>query len=91
MKYQLCKHCDHFVVENDAAPTTLELIGDGVAAFVHLTDDDHPWIANHDAEPRGPGKPLFKWRSERPDLFFHHPDGHIGPNSVLHHHTGDAR
>jgi hypothetical protein len=92
----LCKHCDHFVTENIVAigeeiisqdATTLVVRhSDGSTGkqcrYVHLEDEDHGF--DHDAEP-GESHPLEEWKKLRPDLFFGHKDGRIGPNSDCHH------
>jgi len=89
----LCKHCDHFVEENDSGQDresysdTQDRESYAVAAFVHLCDGQHHTPDDHhEAEPRGEPKPLETWKAERPDLFVTHPDGLIGPNS-RHHRT----
>ena len=82
--FALCASCDHFVDDNDAiAPE-----GMTVAAYIHLSSDDHPWL-EHEATPRGEPMPLGQWQAERPDLFVQHPDA-IGPNSVYHHHPNQT-
>ena len=81
-KYQLCKHCDHFVDENPAA-------GPGIAKFVHLEDGEQEF--DHDGEPLGEGKTLSEWRETRPDLFVKHSDDKIGPNSIHHDQRGKTQ
>jgi len=80
--YMICRHCDHFVDKNDDAS-----IAEGCAEYSHLEDGEQEF--DHDAEPRyGPsciGRALGAWKRLRPDLFKKHPDGKIGPNSILHH------
>jgi hypothetical protein len=68
--FALCKHCDHFLLEGEPG---------------HCCDEEHhDPDEDHAAEPRGEYKSLPQWKKERPDLFVHHADDRIGPNSRHH-------
>lgn len=72
--YQLCKHCDHFGEEDGITP------GHFCDECHHVADDFHAFEPREDNE----GKTIEQWQKERPDLFFEHEDGLIGPNSQFH-------
>lgn len=72
--YTLCGNCHHFVEEDDLG-------------WIHLTEDEWPWL-DHDAIPSRNSQTLSEWKKKRPDLFYEHDDGHIGPNSAHSHVDG---
>jgi hypothetical protein len=80
-QYILCKHCDHFVEANDQ-----DSIDRGCAAFIHMEDGEQEF--DHAAEPSDQSHTLEEWKQLRPDLFKHHRDGKIGPNSIHHSRRG---
>lgn len=79
MKYVQCKHCDHFIEENEANGVP------GLAPYIHNDDGEQEY--DHDAEP-GERKTMTQWQKDRPDLFKEHPDGAIGPNSAFYSQRG---
>ena len=96
----LCKHCDHFVDENDidaggqviqTYPVSVVVkMPDGnthqQSRYVHLEDGEQDF--DHDPEPSDQVMTQAEWRVARPDLFKQHPDGKVGPNSIHHSQRG---
>jgi len=78
--YEMCQHCDHFVERNDCKCQGMKL-----SKFVHLDDGSQEF--DHDAA-HGIRHKLRVWKRLRPDLFKHHRDGKIGPNSIHHSRRG---
>lgn len=88
--YVICKHCDHFVDDNDLPSDLSGAELERFARFIHLNsgEKDH----DHEAEPGARMQTLREWKQERPDLFVRFPDGKIGPNSEYFTHSlEDAR
>ena len=85
LSYEICRHCDHFIEENNPAECVPR------ARFIHLDDGEQEY--DHDAERSGQANTLHEWTTRRPDLFTKYPDGKIGPNSMHHSRRGkvDAR
>ncbi len=74
-QYEICAKCDHFIEDDDD-----DL---GHAVVIHLDDGEQP-TPDHDATNSGLKMPLASWKITRPDLFWTHRDGKIGPNSRYH-------
>ena len=76
---------DDTIVSQDATTVMVRHLDGSVGKqcrYIHLEDEDHDF--DHDAEP-GESHSLDEWKKLRPDLFFEHKDGRIGPNSDYHH------